>query len=87
MIPKKPKFKNLTSVNINIPIIISFDDYHEISYIENILKNIIPNIKSYEINVEDDLDEEIDGNYYGLYYIGNKPNKNEIKKLFEENLY
>jgi len=60
---------------INLPILISFDDYHDITYLGRDLKRIIPSIKWKE------LDYEKYGTYVGLFYVGENPSKKEIEKM------
>lgn len=64
---------NVTKVNL--PILKSFYDYHDIKCLAEDLKDIIPPIKWKE------LDYEKYGCYVGLFYIGKLPSKKEIEEM------
>lgn len=69
-------------IDIKIPTILRFDDYHQIDYFQNIIKKIIPEIKAWEIS-PDILGEKYTGCYYGLFYIGERPSIKEIKTMLD----
>ena len=57
-----------------MPVILEFDDYHDISYLHRQLKDIIPGIKAKEVGF-------YDRQYHGIFYI--KQDK-QYKKLIAE---
>ena len=73
-------------LEINIPAIIEFDDYHDIEHFEEQVRTINSDLRVGEITLEvkDVMDEcgKDMYNYFGLiYYRGQKPNKKERKSI------
>ena len=73
-------------LEINIPAIIEFDDYHDIEHFEEQVRTINSDLRVGEITLEvkDVMDEcgKDMYNYFGLiYYRGQKPNKKERKSM------
>jgi hypothetical protein len=63
-------------MNIKIPYVKSFEDYHEIGDKLSFIKEIIPSIKACEVG--------FDGVYWGLFYIDKMPSKEEILQLLKK---
>ena len=49
-------------ISVNLPIIIDFNDYHEIDYVTDSMKQIIKGLKSRELEFRD-------GSYWGIFYL------------------
>ncbi len=70
---------------VNLPIILMFEDYHEIAPMKEYLKKIIPGIRGEEIYTEK-YGFQFYGEYPGLFWdktIG-KPNKTTIQAMLEK---
>lgn len=67
-------------IDVNIPVILRVEDYHDIDYYGKILKTFIPEIKWKEL-LREDFNEYVP--YLGLYYIGDIPTEDEIKDILQ----
>ena len=68
-------------MEVNLPKVLWVSDYHEISAIREYLAEFIDfpgGIKATEIELGD-----MSG-YYGLFYVGKRPSKEEIDKLVKK---
>lgn len=62
---------------IKFPFVESFHDYHDIDYKKDDFNQIfVEHVKGREV--------AFDGQYYGLFYVGELPHKNVIRKLCVE---
>lgn len=72
-------------INTDLPVILWFDDYHEIDTFGDTLKKIVKNVKWKELNKET-YDLNGDEHYCGLFYLaGKEPNKSEYSKINSKN--
>lgn len=72
-------------MNIKLPVIAAFEDYHEITDLEVILfQDFDLDIKVKELNLENygfTFTADCGMLYYGLFYTGKLPSKQKIKKM------
>ncbi len=73
---------NRTTLSAELPIVNQFDDYHEIPfYARSLAKLFSRNIGCDEIGFCEG------GLYWGIFYVGRKPNKAAIKQLLADAKY
>ena len=65
------------NTNINLPIVIGFNDYHEIAAFRDKLQGIIPKITFDEIG-------HVDGKYKAIFYTRKDKNYRAIRAEFAE---
>lgn len=71
-----------TFVSTELPILDQFEDYHDIEFYADRLKKLFgQKIGSAEIGFCEN------GRYWGVFYVGRKPNKADIKVLLDEAKY
>ena len=71
-------------ISIKIPFIIEAQDYHDLFFLRDSFNGIGMKIKMKELNMEDYGDYGLCKFYFGLFYQGKCPDKNEIKKLVKK---
>lgn len=62
-----------TDIPLNVPCIISADDYHEFGFINSVVKSLNPKLKCSEVGFY--------GEYLGVIYYGKKPTKAQLREL------
>ena len=68
-----------TFVSTELPILDQFEDYHDIEFYADRLKKLFGHkIGCAEIGFCED------GQYWGIFYVGRKPNKAAIKQMMAE---
>jgi hypothetical protein len=65
---------------INLPVVLSFGDYHDIDNFAEDVSRLGLHIKAKEIHNYNDV---FPGRYYGLFYVGRCPDKKTINSLLE----
>jgi hypothetical protein len=70
----------MTQCVINLPVVLSFGDYHDIDIFAEDVSRLGIKIKSKEVACFHDV---FPGRYYGLFYVGKCPDKKTINKLLE----